>query len=295
RSDTDPLLEAICVKCLEKAPDLRYPSAGALALDLEHYLQNEPISIEPLSRRQRHERAARLKGYEILETLGPDGPANSYRAKHLALNRMVVLDMIGSETESRYVDVERLRAEAKNAAGWHHPNVVEIYDFGDLNGEPFFAREYVEGQSLAAAQTVPLLPAQSASLVEILARAVQHAHLRGVVHGNLQPSKILRARDGTCKITGFHLAAVRGRSPGTQPGPSGDVYALGVILLGLLTGRPLRGVDMPMAGDVSGVLAESAGQALPRELVAICRHCLDPDPARRHENPAVLPEGLPRF
>jgi serine/threonine protein kinase len=291
RSDADPLLEAICVKCLEKMPALRYQSAGALALDLERYLHNEPISIEPLTMRQRHERTARHKGYEILEALGPDGAANSYKAKHLALNRIVVLDMIASDAPS-IADAQRLRAEAEEAARWHHPNAVEIYDFGELNGEPFFAREYVEGQSLAV-EPAPFLPGQAAALVETLARAVQHAHLRGVVHGNLKPSKILRAQDGTCKITGFHRAAIRTRSPG--PRPADDVYALGVILLGLLTGRPLESDDVLLAGDATGTLAASASQALPRELAAICRHCLDPDSTRRYESPAVLAEDLRRF
>jgi len=294
RSNADPLLEAICVKCLEKTPDLRYPSAQALALDLERYVQSEPISIKPMSRRQRHERAARRKGYEILDALGPDGPANSYKAKHLALNRIVILDMIASDAPGGSAEVEFLRAEAEEAARWHHPNVVEIYDFGELNGEPFFAREYIEGQSLVIEQPAQFIPAQSASLVEILARAVQHAHLRGVVHGNLKPSKILRTADGTCKITGFHLAAIRGPSSGIAPNPADDVYALGIILLELLTGRPIQSSDMRL-GDISGSLAASASQVVPRELAAICRQCLDPDPARRYENPAVLAEDLRRF
>jgi serine/threonine protein kinase len=295
RSGTDPLLEAICVKCLEKTADLRYQSAEALALDLERYLQNEPISIAPLSRRQRHERAARRKGYEILESLGSDGPANSYKARQLALNRIVVLDMIACDATSGSANMELLRVEAEEAARWHHPNVVEIYDFGDLNGEPFIAREYIEGQSLAVVQPASLLPAHAASLVETLARAVQQAHLRGMVHGNLRPSKILRAADGTSKITGFHLAAIRARSPGPGPDSSDDIYALGVILLGLLIGRPLESSDVPMLGDISVALTAGASQALPRELVAICCQCLDPEPARRYENSAVLAEDLRRF
>jgi serine/threonine protein kinase len=290
KSDADPLLEAICIKCLEKNPGLRYQSASALALDLERYLRSEPMSIEPLTRRQRHERAARHKGYEILEALGADGPATSYKAKHLALNRMVVLDMIASEEGG---STAALRAEAEDAAGWHHANVVEIYDFGELNGEPFFAREYIEGHSLAVEQAAPLLPAQAASLVETLARAVQHAHLRGVVHGNLKPSKILQAPDGICKITGFHLAAIRRPSSGNGPEPSEDVSALGVILLGLLTGRSLQSSDFS-ARDVSAELA-AASQPVPRELVAICRQCLDRDPKNRYESPAVLAEDLRRF
>jgi serine/threonine protein kinase len=311
RADIPAELEAICLRCLEKESGRRFASAGALAEDLRRYRKGEPISIPAWGVFERHARAARRSGYEILETLaGAEyaGGGIAYKARHLALNRTVVLEMIASRPLSRSkaapaepIDstrLERLRAEALKAAQLHHPNIVELYDFGDLNGEPFIAREYVEGGRLArglAGSAQP--PEQTAALVETLARAVHHAHLQGIVHGNLSISSVLLGGDGACKITGFGLM---GEAKPTEPAGALDVYAIGAILYEMLTGRG------PIAADPGGITStpdrpgtpgspRHARPELPRELETICLKCLDADPGARYPSAAAVAEDLRRF
>src|SRR5262249_11062865 len=161
----------------------------------------------------------------ILEVLGIGVLGIVYKARHLALKRTVALKMIAVRGRLDPARLAHFRAEAEAAAKLHHPNIVEVYDFGEDDGEPYVAREYVEGGSLAGGSAGALRPAeQTAALVETLARAVHHAHLGRVVHGGLKPSKVLLGADGTPKITGFGLARALSRgeaSPTPTPPPTG--------------------------------------------------------------------------
>jgi serine/threonine protein kinase len=271
-------LEAVCLKCLEKEPARRFASALALAEDLRRYQHGEPTSTRPLSTFERHARLARRAGYEILDTLGAGGLGVVYRARHLLLKRTVALKMLAGDRLDPDAPA-RLRAEAEAAARLDHPNIVQLYEVGEQGGEPYLAREYVEGGSLQERITgPPEPPGQTAALVETLARAVDHAHRRGLVHGGLKPSKVLLAAGGACKITGFGLARE------AEGGPAADVYALGGLLYELLTGKP------PAAGSVRQLRPE-----VPAGLEAICRRCLETDPARRYPSAAALAEDLRRF
>jgi serine/threonine protein kinase len=301
RPDVPAELEAICLKCLEKEPGQRFASAAALAEDLRRYQDGEPISIRTLGVFDWHSRAARRVGYEILETLGAGNLGTVYKARQLRLGRTVVLEM---STGRPWLDPGwqgRLRPQAYVKAQLHHPNIVEVYDWGEHNGELYVAREHVEGGSLADEAEGPPKPVeQTAALVETLARAVHHAHQRGLVHGSLRLSKVLLAADGTPKITGFGLARMLRDEPAPSPQtprsgcggeggtndplptePATDVHALGAMLHELLTGRS------------PGPKVESA--TLPRGLGAICLKCLEPEPAGRYPSAAALAEDLRRF
>jgi serine/threonine protein kinase len=305
QADVPVELEAICLKCLEKEPGRRFANALAVADDLRRYLRGEPISIQAFGAFERHARSARRSGYEILESLGAGDLGSLYKARHLSLNRTVVLEMIETGERFEPARLERLRPEVESVAQLHHPNIVEVYDLGELNGDPFVAREYVEGSSLADGFAGPAQPAQQiAGLVETLARAVHHAHLRGIVHGNLSRSKVLLGRDGTCKITGFGLAGVWGSLGRAEPmTAAADVYALGVVLYELLIGRPPVPTDRA-AGQGAALLSSApttpepprhSRPEVPRELESICLKCLDKEPAGRYPTAAALAEDLRRF
>jgi serine/threonine protein kinase len=298
--DVPAELEAICLKCLEKDPRRRFATALDVADDLRRYLNGEPISIRSFGAFERHSRSARRAGYEILEKLASRPPAILYKARHLSLNRNVVLEVIAG----LHLDVTRLarlRAEAEVIAQLHHPNIVEVYDFGDLNGEPFVAMEYVEGTGLADQAALRSQPAeQTAALVETLARAIHHAHLRGVIHGKLQLSSVLVPADGACKITDFGLAALLlDEDALTTITPATDVYALGALLYGLLTGKLAPGTPVGETPEQSRLCTPEPLRLLrpdlPHEVDAICFKCLEQDPVRRYPSAAALAEDLRRF
>ena len=133
-----------------------------------------------------------LPGYEILGVLNRGGMGVVYKARQVALNRLVAVKMILSGAHAAPEQRARFRAEAEAVARLHHPNVVQIYEVGEHAGQPYFSMEFVEGGSLEQHLTRAVLPARHAArLVESLARAMHAAHEQGVVHRDLKPANIL--------------------------------------------------------------------------------------------------------
>jgi serine/threonine protein kinase/WD40 repeat protein/Tfp pilus assembly protein PilF len=133
-----------------------------------------------------------LEGYEILNELGRGGMGVVYQAWQIKLKRMVALKMISSGPLAGEVERKRFLIEIEAAARLHHPHIVHIYEVGELDGRPFFAMEYVEGGALAHRLAGTPVPArQAAKLLELLARAMDYAHSRGIIHRDLTPGNIL--------------------------------------------------------------------------------------------------------
>jgi serine/threonine protein kinase len=133
-----------------------------------------------------------VAGYEILEELGRGGMGVVYRARQVALKRLVALKLIRDGALAGPQQRARFRIEAEAAARMRHPNIVHIYEVGEHQGRPYFAMELVEGGSLDRHLAGRPLPApQAAELVRTLALAVQHAHAQQVVHRDLKPANIL--------------------------------------------------------------------------------------------------------
>ena len=139
-----------------------------------------------------------IPGYEVLDELGRGGMGIVYRAKHLALNRLVALKVISAAGASDPDELRRFRDEAEAVAHLQHPNIVQVYEVGEVGesfGRPYLALELVAGGTLAQALAGAPLPAQSAAvLLETLARAVQYAHTQGVIHRDLKPGNILLSK-----------------------------------------------------------------------------------------------------
>jgi serine/threonine protein kinase len=133
-----------------------------------------------------------IPGYEPLAELGRGGMGVVYKALQVALNRVVAVKMILEGGDASPELRQRFRAEAEAAARLAHPNVVQVYEVGEHAGRTFLALEFVAGNSLARKLGgKPVSAAEAAALVEPLARAVQHAHERGVVHRDLKPANVL--------------------------------------------------------------------------------------------------------
>lgn len=138
-----------------------------------------------------------VPGYEILKELGRGGMGVVYQARQKGLNRLVALKMILSGSHAGPAELERFHREAESVAALQHPNIVQIFEIGQVESRPYLAFEYIEGGSLAQQLGGnPWSPRAAADLVEILARAVQFAHDRGIVHRDLKPGNILLVSGG---------------------------------------------------------------------------------------------------
>jgi serine/threonine-protein kinase len=265
-----------------------------------------------------------VPGYRVEAVLGHGGMGVVYRAWHLRLDRPVALKMLLTGVHARPQELERFLREAQAVAGLRHPNIVQVYDVGDVDGRPYFTMELVEGGSLAdRLQKVPQPARQVAALVATLAEAVHAAHQSGIVHRDLKPANILLTADGTPKVTDFGLArrlegngglTLSGAALGTPSymapeqargnksaiGPATDVYALGTILYEGLTGRPPFHGETPTATMQQVVADEPVPPSrlnpqVPRDLATICLKCLHKEPGKRYPSAAALAEDLRRF
>jgi serine/threonine-protein kinase len=265
-----------------------------------------------------------VPGYAVEAVLGQGGMGIVFRARHLRLNRPVALKMLLAGPYARPQELERFQREAEAVAGLRHPNVVQVYDVGDVDGRPYFTMELVEGGSLAdklAGTPCPAGPA--AALVAAVAEAIQAAHQCGIVHRDLKPANVLLTGEGTPKVTDFGLArrldggeglTLTGAAMGTPSymapeqargdkgtiGPATDVYALGVVLYECLTGRPPFRADTATATLRQVVEEEPVPPArlnprVPRDLETICLKCLQKGPGQRYVSAAALADDLRRF
>jgi serine/threonine protein kinase/WD40 repeat protein len=156
-----------------------------------------------------------VPGYEMIAEVGRGGMGVVYKARHRALNRVVALKMIVAGGHATTQELARFRAEAEMVARLQHPHIVQVHDVGGHAGCPYMALEYVDGGSLAQHLTGTPLPArQAARLAEVLARAVQAAHERGVIHRDLKPANILLS--SRSKVPNSPLES---RTSNLEPGP----------------------------------------------------------------------------
>jgi tetratricopeptide (TPR) repeat protein/tRNA A-37 threonylcarbamoyl transferase component Bud32 len=275
-----------------------------------------------------------VPGCEILEDIGRGGMGIVYKAKQMALDRIVAIKMVRTGAQADEEDRARFQTEVRAAAQLRHVNIVQIHEVGELGGQPYCILEYVPHgtlQKLLAAGPRP--PRDVAVFAATLARAVHFAHQNGIVHRDLKPGNILLqmpeskdTKDGDLltaipKIADFGLAkrleqvgdltetgmivgTVQYMAPeqadGKTIGPSADIYALGAVLYEMLTGRPpLLGhsplATLEMLRNQEPISLCRLQPSLPRELDTICMKCLEKDPARRYASAAALADDLDRF
>jgi serine/threonine-protein kinase len=262
-------------------------------------------------------------GYVLRREIGRGAMGIVFEAEQLDLRRTVAVKVFHPAQPLGPDGLARFRAEGEAAGRLSHPNVVEVHGCGDIAGRPYLVMELVAGGSLADRLADAPMPAlESARLVAILARGIDHAHRTGVIHRDLKPANILLTADGTPKISDFGLAkllddtadatgtgAVLGTpaymSPeqaagGQGAGPAADIYALGAVLYECLTGRPpfraataLMTLDLVRTADA--VPPRRLNPAVPRDLETICLTCLRKDPRRRYVTAVALADDIDRF
>jgi eukaryotic-like serine/threonine-protein kinase len=224
--------------------------------------------------------------YRVLRKLGAGGMADVYLCEDLTLGRRVALKVLSSRFVHDAQFVERFRREAKSAAGLNHPNLVAIYDWGEIDGTYFIVMEYVEGETLKelVRRRGRLSGNEALDIALGLLAAVGYAHRHGVVHRDIKAQNILMDPSGTAKVTDFGIARA-GDSGMTEAGSilgtaqylapeqargepvdeRSDLYSVGIVLYEMLTGA------VPFTGDTAVTVAMkhvSEAPPEPAELVA---------------------------
>ena len=264
-----------------------------------------------------------LDGYEVVEEIARGGMGVVYRAWQGGLNREVALKMILGGPLASEDEVRRFRGEAAAVAELDHPNIVPVYEVGQSGAQHYFSMKLMSGGSLAdRVRAGPTDAREAAELTATVARAVHHAHQRGILHRDLKPSNILLDAEGRPHVSDFGLAqridavgeltatgAIVGSpsymAPEQAEGGKGvttatDVYGLGAILYALLAGRPPFRAESALETirQVRECPPEPPGVAtrrIDRDLETICLKCLSKGPADRYASADGLARDLERW
>lgn len=246
--------------------------------------------------------------YEILSKAGAGGMSDVYKAKDHILSRFVAIKVLKQEFSEDSSFVTKFRAEAQSAAGLEHPNIVNIYDVGSENGLYYIVMEYVEGITLKTyiEKKGQLSFKESASIAIQVARGIEAAHNKNIIHRDIKPQNIIISTDGKVKVTDFGIAkatssntissdvmgSVHYASPeqarnGFVDGRS-DIYSLGIVMFEMVTGRVPFDGDTTVAVALQHLQEEIARPSiyapdLPISFEKIILKCTQKTPDRRYQ------------
>lgn len=247
--------------------------------------------------------------YEIIGSIGSGGMSDVYKAKDQKLGRNVAIKVLKKEYSEDSTFVTKFRTEAQAAAGLEHPNIVNIYDVGCENGNYYIVMEYVEGITLKTyiERKGQLTFKEALSIAIQVARGIQAAHAKGIIHRDIKPQNIIISTEGKVKVTDFGIA--RAASSNTihsdvvgsvhyispEQARNGyvsnrsDIYSLGIVMYEMVTGRvPFDGdnaVSIAIQHLQEEMIAPSAyAENLPISLEKIILKCTQKNPDRRYES-----------
>lgn len=232
--------------------------------------------------------------YRIIRQIGRGGMADVYLAKDLILDgQEVAVKVLRTNYQTDQIAVQRFQREARAMAELDHPNIVRISDIGEEDGQQYLAMEYVNGLDLKRyiKENAPLANDVAVRIMGQILLAMRMAHTRGIVHRDLKPQNVLLTTDGVAKVTDFGIAVAFAETSLTQTNSmlgsvhylspeqargakatiQSDIYAMGIILFEMLTGR------IPYDGDSAVTIA--------------LQHFQKPLPSVREEN-ANVPQAL---
>lgn len=246
--------------------------------------------------------------YQVLGRIGSGGMADVYLADDPHLQRRVALKVLHGRFAQDREFVERFRREAEAAAGLQHPNIVAVFDRGDVDGTYYIAMQYLEGHSLKELIDAGLTSEQAVHLVRQVLEGARFAHRHGVVHRDLKPQNVIVDNEGKATVTDFGIARA-GVSEITQTGsvmgtphylspeqaqgfdvtPVSDLYSIGVILYEALTRR------VPFEGESAVAVAMKQVSQTPQRpssinpqispaLDAVVMRALEKDPGQRFQS-----------
>jgi serine/threonine protein kinase len=256
--------------------------------------------------------------YRVVALLGRGGMGEVYRADDLTLGQPVALKFLPEEAAQDPALLERFRAEVRIARKVSHPNVCRVYDVGEVDGQTYLSMEYVDGEDLASLlRRIGRLPNDKAlDIARQLCAGLAAAHAKGVLHRDLKPANIMLDGRGQAIITDFGLAAFADQAQGAEArsgtpaymspeqlsgrgvSEKSDIYALGLVLYELFTGRRAFSADnladlvrSRAAGEISR--PSSFVKDLDPLVERVILRCLEPEPANRPANALSVAAALP--
>ncbi len=246
--------------------------------------------------------------YRLLRRIGSGGMADVWLADDSHLQRRVALKILHGRFAQDREFVERFRREAEAAAGLSHPNIVAVFDRGDIEGTYYIAMQLLEGRSLKELIDQGLTPEQSVGLIRQVLEAAGFAHRHGIVHRDLKPQNVIVDEEGAATVTDFGIARA-GASEITQAGSVmgtphylspeqaqgqavtavSDLYSIGVILYEALAGRVPFEADSAIAIAMKQVShtpqrPSSINPAVSPALDAAVMRALEKDPGERFQS-----------
>jgi serine/threonine-protein kinase len=294
---------------------LSYEAVGHAAIDGSAM---EAVGLA-MAAEQSHSWVGRqVSHYRVLSRLGGGGMGEVYRARDIRLGRDVAIKALSLALAADSARMRRFEEEARTAGQLNHPNIVVVHDVGVHEGAPFIVTELLEGEDLRQQlNRGPLPPRRAVDYARQITRGLAATHTRGIVHRDLKPENLLVTRDGCVKILDFGLAKLTNATDGERSAPTerldtspgfivgtigylapeqlrgeradhrADVFAFGVILHEMLTGR--RPFERPSPSEVVAAILKDEPPDLDSEtglisLNRIVRRCLEKDPEQRFQS-----------
>ncbi len=262
--------------------------------------------------------------YELQDPIWKGNKAMIYRGRDVRLDRVVAIKMLRDIYSTDPKFVTRFQREAKAASALQHPNIVQVYDYGQTDGNYFIVMELIEGTDLRRyLRSRGVLDIERAIIIaHDVALGLGAAHRRGIVHRDVKPQNVLVGRDGSIKLTDFGIASVYQpnnteglitdmtlgplqycapeQAQGEIVSPAADVYALGIVMYEMLTGRTPFDGDTPIALAMQHIQdppvpPSQYNPGIPPALEEIILRCLEKVPEMRFRDGSQLARALESF